>query len=119
MLTTKEKIGRMDRRITFLQKIEVGNSEYNTQDFSGWENIPTTPTVWCEKLNNNGSEVYEQFQLTEVGSARFRIRYRTDLTVLNAIEFEGLFYEIVSVKETTRRRYLELIGVEKGKYVYT
>lgn len=123
MLTTKEKISRMDRRITFKKILESANEEFNTQEKIGLQNIAIDSTVWCEKLNNDGRESYEGYQLTEVNSSRFRIRYHAGFTPENwerevdGLVFEGLYYDIVSVRETTRRRYVEVIGVQKGKYV--
>lgn len=116
MLATKEKIGRMDRQITFKRALLSENESFNTMDTVGWQDVLENPTVFCEKVNMAGNEVYEGYQLTGVSSSKFRIRYRTDLTVMNGILFEGLFYEIVSITETTRRRYMEVLAVQKGKW---
>lgn len=123
MLATRDTIGRMDRWVTLKKVLESVNDEFNTQEKIGLQNIAIDPTVCCEKLNNDGRESFEAYQLTEVNSSRFRMRYHRGFTPENwerevdGLVFEGLYYDIVSVRETTRRRYIEVIGVQKGKYV--
>lgn len=109
MLKSSESIGKLDRRITFIQRIvDVGDS--NEEKIVGWEQIETDPTVWTRKKEKIGSEIPLSDQLTYVQESHFIIRSRTDLNVLMRCVFEGQVYEILSITEVDegRKRFLNV-----------
>jgi SPP1 family predicted phage head-tail adaptor len=109
MLSTKEHIGRLDRRITFQEKV-ITTNESNEDEETGWENIATNPTVWASiKESTVGSgEQYRADKLTGFQSAVFVCRYRDDITVKNRIVYDGLAYDILSMQEIGRKRFMSI-----------
>ena len=126
MLSHKEQIGRLDRRITFQEKV-VGDNESNEDEELGWQNIATNPTVWASKRIRGGHESYRADKLTDYLSVEFIYRYRSDITPKNRIVCEGIPYNILTVEEISRRMYSmsecesggEFIGsVEEGEGIF-
>jgi SPP1 family predicted phage head-tail adaptor len=115
MLSAKEHIGRLDRRITFKQKV-TGTDESNQEKVLGWEDIDTSPTVWASVEENSGSENIQANQLRGVETAVFTIRYRTDISVLNVIVYQGLKWDIHFIGELGRKRFLKIVAESGGQY---
>lgn len=95
--------GKLDRRITLLTKIA-------TRDAYGAE-IETWSegaAVWAQYLPGGGTERYASGRIYADTQARFRIRWRGDVSVANRIAFEGKNWEILAVDEIGRRVGLEL-----------
>lgn len=109
MLSTKEHIGKLDRRITFQQNI-IQKNESNEDEETGWENIASNPTVWAATRDVSGSEDFQADKLTELRTMEFIIRYRTDISLKYRISFAGELYNIISAAEIGRKGYLRLIG---------
>ena len=116
MLNHKEQIGRLDRRVTFQFKLK-GDNESNEDAEIGWENIPTDPTVWASKNERGGNESYRADKLTDYLNVEFVVRYRTDITPRNRIVCEGIPYNILSITEISRRRYLSVYCEKGGEFV--
>lgn len=116
MLSHKEQIGKLDRRITFQSKI-VGDNESNEDEELGWENIDTNPTVWGSKLIRGGNETYRADKLTDYLSVEFVCRYRGDITPKHRIVCEGIPYNIITVEEISRRRYLSITTESGGEFI--
>lgn len=110
MLQSKEQIGRFDREITFLQKIEEdGNS--NEDKTIGWEEIDNYPTVSAKKRNLKGIEVPIADRLNAIYPVVFTIRFRDDVNEKMRVVCEGKVYEItapIEEPEEGRRRYLNV-----------
>lgn len=108
MLQAREQIGSLDREIIFLQKI-VEDGDSNGDNETGWEEIDTDPTVPASKKEYKGNENPLADRLTYGQPTHFVIRYRTDITVEMRIVYESRQYEIVSINEEGRRRFLTIV----------
>lgn len=107
MLSHREQIGKLDRRITFQKKV-IAENESNEDAENGWEDLPISPTVSASKDENTGVEQYEADKLTAVKIVTFICRYRSDLNTTMRIVLNDLAYAIVSISEISRRRFLEI-----------
>lgn len=100
--------GRMDRRITLLQRSLARNS--------AGEQVATyteLATVWGQRLDVTGREFFTSQTTIAEGSARFRIRYRSDLTTVDRLSEGGLTYDIQQIAELGRQDGLELVAVAR------
>jgi len=104
------KIGRMDRRIQLQVKVE-------TQDASGEpiESWNALDTVWAEAIPLRGTERFASQQTAAEADTRFKIRYRSDVTVENRIVFDGDNYDITAVMEIGRREALEILATRRAE----
>lgn len=117
MLSHKEQIGRLDRRITFQEKI-VGDNESNEDEETGWQNVDTNPTVWASKTEKIGGESYRADKLTDYSNVIFVCRYRSDITAKNRVVCEGVAYNITAPPmELSRRRYLSIECESGGEFI--
>jgi SPP1 family predicted phage head-tail adaptor len=116
VLSHKQNIGALDYRITFQQKI-VGENESNEDEETGWENIATNPTVWASKDDRSGNEVYQADKLTDYETVVFVCRYRNDVTPKNRLVCEGIAYDIISINELSRKRYLKIVAETGREFV--
>lgn len=118
MLSVKEQIGRMDKRVTFQQPI-YGTDASNQHKITGWEDIDNNPEVWANVEYTTGSESFESDQLVAVKAAKINVRYRTDLnTTYRAIVDEEIF-NIHSIIEVGRKRFSKILGEFGGQYKET
>lgn len=116
MLSSSNRIGEFDRLITFQKKV-IGANDFNEDEITAWEDIVSDPDVPAIKKEKHGFENYEADKLTEVRSTIFTIRYRNDITVKNRIvDDNGLIYDILSIIETARRRYQDIVAETKGEF---
>ncbi len=115
MLQSKYKVGSLDKRVTFQQKI-FDVDESNQKTITGWENIATNPTVFASVDETNGSEVIQAEQLNGLKTSIVHIRYRSDLTSENRMIYNGEKYDIKPPLEIGRKQYLKIIAVSGGKY---
>lgn len=116
MLSSKEQIGKLDRRVTFQSKI-VGENESNEDEETGWENIDTNPTVWASKNERSGNEAYRADKLTDYMNVVFVCRYRNDITPKNRLVCDGIPYNILAVAEISRKRYLSIDCESGGEFI--
>lgn len=104
--------GRMDRRITFQTFTE-------SQDGAGepvktWANLASNPTVWAEvvplalTVRGGGQEIFDAEQILGQAETRFRVRYRSDITVEMRIVYASENYDIESVAEIGRKEGVEI-----------
>lgn len=103
MLSSKEHIGRLDRKITIEELTNVPDS-YN-QPVPTWS---TFATPWAKMEDRSGSEGYQADQLTASRMTVFTIRYMTGLKETMRVLFEGRYYNIQYIKSPDRRRTLEV-----------
>ena len=115
MLSSKEEIGKMDRKILFQKKI-LGTDASNQQKVTGWENIDSSPRAWAKVDENSGTEVNQADQLVGVKSTTFTIRYRDDVTIENRIVYNGGNYDIHTLLQLSRKRFLKIIATGGGQY---
>ena len=103
--------GRLDRRITIQQSTP-------TQDAAGQpiESWAALATVWAEVVPVGGSEVFQAKQFGAEAVAKFRIRYRGDVTRAMRVVYDSDNYDISDVAEDRRfeRRQFEIITATAG-----
>lgn len=116
MLQSKQQIGKLDRRITFQQKIVAVNAS-NEDEEAGWEDIDATPNVWCNVDEKSGSESYRAEKLTAVTVAVFTVRHRTDLNEEMRILYNSRIYGIQAIIFDTRKGFLKITAESGGEYV--
>lgn len=109
MLQSKEQIGKLDRRITFQEKV-IGDNVSNEDEETGWQDIETTPEVWANVEEKSGTEEFKADQLNGVKLSHFYIRYRNDLNVKLRIVYGSDLYDIQSILALDRNRYLKIVG---------
>ena len=115
MLQSKTKIGSLDRRITFQEKVFSVDAS-NQKKITGWQNIDSNPTVFASVDEVSGSEVIQAEQLEGLKTSNFIIRYRTDLSTENRITYNGEKYDIHVILEVSRKRFMKIVAVCGGKY---
>lgn len=96
--------GSLDRRIVIQQRTD-------TRDAAG-EPIPTwsvLDTVWAALEPLQGQELIEAQETNAKRKARFRIRYRTDVTEKMRVVWDGETWDINAISEIGRRVGLELL----------
>lgn len=93
-----DRVGRMDRRISFLKKIITdgdSNEDYN----GGWEKIASVPDVWAYKQDLRGREVVVADKVQYMYLTNWTIRYRTDLKADMRLVYNNQVYEIITISE--------------------
>lgn len=113
-----DRIGRMDRRISFIQKI-VTDGESNEDYNNGWEKIDNNPDVWAFKQNLTGREVVIADKVQMMYTTVWTIRHRTDLTAnMRLVDESSQVYEIITIGEGEgRNAFLEVTtNVLEGQY---
>lgn len=115
MLNNKEQIGKLDKRITFQEKI-IGVNASNEDAQNGWQNITTRAIAWAQVDEKSGSELYRAEKLTALSVAVFTIRYRTDLSEENRILYRGLKWDIQAILPGSRKGYLKITAESGGEY---
>lgn len=118
MLSVKQNIGALDRRITFQQAVTTTDAS-NQRKTTGWENIGTTPTVCASVSEKTGNEINQADQLVGVQTKEFVIRYREDLNIQMTVVYNSVRYDIQSIVEVGRHRYLVISTESGGQYVGT
>ena len=104
------RIGKMRKRVTIYDR---------TDDEAGEFSVSTTRTnprtVWARVDNITGTQQIDSRNAGTGVSHRITIRYRTDVTLRNQIEYNGKLYDIQTVQETNedRRRFTVLECIER------
>jgi len=98
--------GRLDRLIVIEQSTPTQDAA--GQDIESWA---TLATVWAEVVPVGGSEVFQAKQFGAEAVAKFRIRYRGDVTRKMRVVYDSDNYDIADVAEDRRfeRRQFEII----------
>lgn len=109
MLQSKEQIGKLDRRITFQEKI-VEENVSNEDAELGWQDIDTNPDVWANVEDRSGTEEFKSDQLKDVLISQFIIRYRADLNAKMRISYNGRFWDIQNFLEISRKRFIKIVA---------
>ena len=93
----------MDRVLTLQRKT-------TTQDTYGEpiETWATIATVWAEKKDLRGSELFAAQQFMAGVETIFKIRYRVGMTPLDRVVCEGETYDVSAVIEIGRREGQEI-----------
>jgi SPP1 family predicted phage head-tail adaptor len=115
MLSHKEQIGRLDRRIIF-QRPVFGQDASNQKKIAAWVNIPDSFEAFAKVDETGGNEILQAEQLNGIKSAKFTVRYREDLDLELRILYKNVPYNVKSITEVGRKRYLEIMAVAGGHY---
>jgi SPP1 family predicted phage head-tail adaptor len=102
------RAGRLDRRVT-IQSRTLTRNDYGEQ-IETWAD---DDTVWGERFDLRGREFFTARQVSADVTTRFRLRYRTGLTVLHRLVCEDVTYDIHQVSEIGRRQGLEILASAK------
>ena len=101
--------GRLDRRITILQK-GSSTDAWN----QGAETYSALATVWAEVKDPGGSEREEADQKVTVISKVFTIRFRSDITTIHRITYNSDTYHITGLAEIGRQEGLRITAVARN-----
>lgn len=97
------RAGSLDRTITVQRGGEV-QDEYGGVT-SGWTDLAT---VRAQLLQSSTSEFMEAGGEQAERTVAFRIRWIAGLRNADRVQFEGVFFDVLEVKEIGRRRGLEI-----------
>lgn len=96
--------GDLDRRITIQQATSVADAF--GEPIETWSDLAT---VWAEVVPLGGREFFEARQVNAEQTARFRIRYRADITREMRVLYDGKTYGIEAAEEDRRYARLEAL----------
>jgi len=116
MLNSKERIqrldriGRMDRRITFIQK-DISTGDSNEDYIDDWVEIDSSPDVWARKEDLRGKEVVIADKVQFMYLTVWTIRWRQDIKAnMRIVDQYGQVYEIITISEGEGRgRFLDIV----------
>jgi SPP1 family predicted phage head-tail adaptor len=102
--------GILDRRITILRRTLTRNDH--------GEQVATyaeLASAWGQKLDVTGREFFSAQRELAEGTARFRIRYRTDITLglTDRLSVGGVEYDIVQIAEVGRQQWTDIVAVAR------
>jgi SPP1 family predicted phage head-tail adaptor len=104
------RAGNLDRRITIRQSTEVQDS-YG-EEIATWSDLAD---VWAQRLELSGAERWNAEQVVAQIACKYRIRYRTGITVLHRLMDGTKEYDIHAVLEIGRHEGLELVVSARGE----
>jgi SPP1 family predicted phage head-tail adaptor len=109
MLKGRDKIGTLDREITFVKPI-IENGVSNEDKITGWEEIDSYPRVTARKIEQDGSTLVQSDRISFSQQTTWVIRYRDDLNVRMRLIWDTKAYEILNISEADegRKRYLNI-----------
>lgn len=113
MLSHKEEIGKMDKRFTFQQML-IGENESNENEEQGWEDVVT---VYASKNEKSGTEKYAADKLTGFQGVVWKMRFRDDVDIKMRGFCENRTYNIISISEIGRKRFMEVVTESGYEYV--
>ena len=100
-----DRIGRMDRRITIIEK-DLSNGESNEDYVEGWVEFDT---VWAYKEDLRGKEMVVADKPTFMYLTVWTIRKIEGLKADMRIVYKGQVYEVVQISEGEgRERWLDI-----------
>lgn len=102
------KPGTLDRRVTILRRALTRN-EHGEQV----ETYSELTTVWAQRLDVTAREAFTAQTTIAEGTAKFRMRYRSDLIYTDRLSCESKEYDIVQIAELGRREATEIVGVAR------
>ena len=100
--------GRLDRRITLLQRNAVAD-DWNQSSAS----YHSLAIVWAQVQDLGAKEREEADQRVTNRSRIFTIRHRSDITTLHRISYDGDTYEITGLTEIGRKEGLRITAVAR------
>jgi SPP1 family predicted phage head-tail adaptor len=111
MLSHKQKIGRLDREIYFIQPV-ISNGVSNEDKIDAWELIPADCFMSARKMDKDGNTTVTDNRITFIQTTDWIIRHRTDLNNRMRIVYNTQVYEILSITDAyeSRDRYLKIVS---------
>jgi SPP1 family predicted phage head-tail adaptor len=106
------RAGALDRRIV-IERVTITPDEFN----GATETWATLATVWASKSDVKDGERMRAGSVSSEITTRFRIRYSTtvaDVSPKDRIQFDGLVFDIVAVKEINRREGIEITAAARN-----
>lgn len=97
------RAGKRDRRVLLQSRTLTANAL--------GEQVPSYADLgeeWAEKIDLRGREYFAAAQVQSDVTTRWRIPYRSDMTVLHRLVYDGRSYDINHIAEIGRRAGLEL-----------
>lgn len=101
-------IGRMDKRVTFLERREVADELGQNR-----QGMAEVCTVWASIAPTRGGEYYEAQKLREELTWKIYVRFLPGITADMAIRYKERVFQIKSVIDVNfRQRTLEIMCTE-------
>lgn len=100
------RAGRLDRRLV-LKRRQLATPNAHGEQVATYTDYAT---VWAEMLPGAGNEQFIAQTTYASTDARFRIRYRSDVSVTDRVECEGVEYDVIGIAEIGRRKGLEIFA---------
>lgn len=119
MLQHNENIGQLDRVILIEEPIFDTDEDSNQRKITGWEAIETNSQPYAKVVEKSGTEVLQTDQIAGIMFAEFIIRYRTDLSLKYRIVYNNWTYNIQSILEIGRKRFLKIACEGGGQWKET
>lgn len=102
------KPGTLDRRVTVLRR-SLTRNEHGEQV----ETYSDLVTVWAQRLDTTARESFTAQTTIAEGTAKFRMRYMSDLLYTDRLSCESREYDIVQIAELGRREATEIVGIAR------
>ena len=100
------RAGDLDRSV-IIQAVTVTQNAFG-EPVETWVKIHAAATIAAAIKPQRGGERFTSQQVVGKAITTFRIRHRTDVTVLNRIVYDGKTWDIHDVRELGRREGLEI-----------
>lgn len=97
------RAGKLDRRVTIRRATET-RDDFNNP-VQTWADVAT---VWAQQRPNRGSERFTAQENAGAAVMTFHIRFRSDVTVKDRIQYDGREWDIADVREIGRRVVTEI-----------
>lgn len=105
------RAGKLDRRVKIL-RLQAGPPNEFNEVVDTWQEVAE---VWAQQRPDRGSERFAAAQVAGTSVMTFHIRYRSDVTVMDRLEYEGRVYEIVAPpRELGRRVVTEIDAIARA-----
>lgn len=100
------RAGQLNKSIVIEARTDTADSF--GQPVPSWARIHTDATIAAAVLPNRGGERFTAAQVYGESVVTFRIRWRSDVSVLNRISYDSKYWDIKDVREIGRREGLEI-----------
>lgn len=97
------RAGKLDRRVT-IRRATVTYDAFNNQ-VETWADVAT---VWAQQRPSRGSERFTAQEIAGAAVMTFHMRFRSDLTIKDRIQYDGREWDIADVREIGRRVVIEI-----------
>ena len=105
-------IGDLDQRVTFQSKTATADG-IGGQTWA-WGSVTENATVWAKVFTARASEGMTEGRMAASATVVFTVRNRTDIDELHRIMWDGVPYNIRSVKRASWRDQYLTIEAERG-----